>query len=222
MDAKDAEERAEILSMQELMDLYTPVKGQIEARLGEFRHIWETASDEDLFRELVFCLLTPQSKARTCWKAVQRLDRKCMMSTGGSSEIQEELVGVRFNRRKADYICRARLMFCETSLRATVAGFASPATAREWLVENVMGLGYKEASHFLRNIGLGEDLAILDRHILKNLVLLGVIDEVPGSPTKRIYLEIEKKMEAFSRKAEIPMGQLDLLLWYKEAGEVFK
>ena len=222
MDAEDAEERAEILSMQELMDLYTPVKGQIEARWGEFRHIWETASDEDLFRELVFCLLTPQSKARTCWKAVQRLDRKCMMSTGGSSEIQEELVGVRFNRRKADYICRARLMFCETSLRATVAGFASPATAREWLVENVMGLGYKEASHFLRNIGLGEDLAILDRHILKNLVLLGVIDEVPGSPTKRIYLEIEKKMEAFSRKAEIPMGQLDLLLWYKEAGEVFK
>ena len=74
----------------------------------------------------------------------------------------------------------------------------------------------------MRNIGLGEDLAILDRHILKNLVLLGVIDEVPGSPTKRIYLEIEKKMEAFSRKTGIPMGQLDLLLWYKEAGEVFK
>jgi len=218
----DAEDRAEILTVQELMDLYNPVKGQIEARLGEFRHIWENASDEDLFRELVFCLLTPQSKARTCWKAVQRLGRKCMMSTGAPSEIQEELVGVRFNQRKADYICRALLMFCERSLRATIAGFASPAVAREWLVENVLGLGYKEASHFLRNIGLGEDLAILDRHILKNLALLGVIDEVPSSPTKRIYLEIEKKMEAFSRKTGIPMGQLDLLLWYKEAGEVFK
>jgi N-glycosylase/DNA lyase len=218
----DAEDRAEILTVQELMDFYNPVKGQIEVRLGEFRHIWENASDEDLFRELVFCLLTPQSKAKTCWKAVQRLDRKCMMSIGGPSEIQEELAGVRFNQRKADYICRARLMFCERSLRATIAGFASPAVAREWLVENVMGLGYKEASHFLRNIGLGEDLAILDRHILKNLVLLRVIDEVPSSPTKRIYQEIEKKMEAFSKKAGIPMGQLDLLLWYKEAGEVFK
>jgi N-glycosylase/DNA lyase len=218
----DAEDRAEILTVQELMDLYNPVKGQIEARLGEFRHIWETASDEDLFRELVFCLLTPQSKARTCWKAVQRLERKCMISSGEPTVIQEELVGVRFNQRKADYICRARLMFCERSLRATLAGFASPAVAREWLVENVMGLGYKEASHFLRNIGLGEDLAILDRHILKNLVLLGVIDLVPSSPTKRIYQEIEKKMAAFSKKAGIPMGQLDLLLWYKEAGEVFK
>jgi N-glycosylase/DNA lyase len=145
-----------------------------------------------------------------------------MMATGEPSEIQEELVGVRFNQRKADYICIARLMFCERSLRAVLAGFASPAVARQWLVENVKGLGYKEASHFLRNIGLGEDLAILDRHILKNLVLLGVIVEVPSSPTKRIYLEIEKKMMAFSEKSGIPMGQLDLLLWYKEAGEVFK
>jgi N-glycosylase/DNA lyase len=218
----DAEDKAGILTIQELMELYTPVKGQIEARLGEFRNIWETASDEDLFRELVFCLLTPQSKAKTCWKAVQRLDRKCMMAGGTPSEIQEELVGVRFNQRKAEYISLARLKFCERSLRATLAGFAGPQAAREWLVENVKGLGYKEASHFLRNIGLGEDLAILDRHILKNLVLLGVIDEVPSSPTKRIYLEIEKKMSAFSQKAGIPMGQLDLLLWYKEAGEVFK
>ena len=131
-------------------------------------------------------------------------------------------MGVRFNQRKAEYICLARLKFCERSLRATLAGFASPQAAREWLVENVKGLGYKEASHFLRNIGLGEDLAILDRHILKNLTLLGVIDEVPSSPTKRIYIEIEQKMSAFSQKAGIPMGQLDLLLWYKEAGEVFK
>ncbi|MDM7912425.1 MAG: DNA lyase, partial [Methanotrichaceae archaeon] len=82
--------------------------------------------------------------------------------------------------------------------------------------------GYKEASHFLRNIGLGGDLAILDRHILKNLALLGVIDGIPASPSKKMYLEIESKMIEFSRKAKIPMSHLDLLLWYKEAGEIFK
>jgi N-glycosylase/DNA lyase len=74
----------------------------------------------------------------------------------------------------------------------------------------------------LRNIGLGEDLAILDRHILKNLALLGVIKEVPSNLSRKTYLEIEKKMTEFSKEAEIPMGKLDLLLWYKEAGEVFK
>ncbi|NTV27306.1 MAG: N-glycosylase/DNA lyase [Methanothrix sp.] len=204
------------------MDLYTPVKEQIETRLMDFRHIWEKASEEELFRELVFCLLTPQSKARTCWKAVQRLTRKDMIAKGEPGQVQEELAGVRFGNRKAEYICLARNTFCEKTLRATLGGFDSPVAAREWLVENIKGFGYKEASHFLRNIGLGEELAILDRHILKNLVLLGVIEEVPNSPTKRIYLEIEKKMTACSREAGIPMGHLDLLLWYKEAGEVFK
>jgi N-glycosylase/DNA lyase len=210
------------LTVEELMQLYNPIKPQIEARLMDFRHIWETASDEDLFRELVFCLLTPQSKAKTCWKAVQRLDRKCMIAEAMPAQISEELVGVRFNLRKGEYICLARNMFSSRSLRATLAEFAGPTAARVWLVENVKGLGYKEASHFLRNIGLGEDLAILDRHILKNLALLGVIKEVPSSPTKKMYLEIERKMTAFSKEVKIPMGHLDLLLWYKEAGEVFK
>lgn len=220
--SESREVKASTLSLPQLLVIYDPVKEQIRARLGEFRQIWESASDEELFRELVFCLLTPQSKAKTCWKAVQRLTRKCMITEGEPCQIQEELIGVRFNQRKAEYICLARSMFCERPLRATLARFPSHFAAREWLVANVKGLGYKEASHFLRNIGLGEDLAILDRHILKNLALLGVIDEVPSSPTKRTYLEIEKKMTAFSKQAGIPMGELDLLLWYKEAGEVFK
>ncbi len=246
----DPDQEIEAFGTQELMDLYYPVKGLIESRLREFRHIWESGSDEDLFRELVFCLLTPQSRAKTCWAAVQRLVGKCMIcnirNEGAKEvreeglqkegpqkeglqkkglrkeEVQRELVGVRFSERKAEYICLARRMFSTRSLRAILEGFSSPFAAREWLVQNVKGLGYKEASHFLRNIGLGEDLAILDRHILKNLKLLGVIDEVPSSLSKRTYLEIEKKMTAFSKRVGIPMGDLDLLLWYKEAGEVFK
>jgi N-glycosylase/DNA lyase len=210
------------LSVDELTQIYIPVKPQIEARLMDFLRIWETASDEELFRELVFCLLTPQSKAKTCWKAVQRLERKCIMADAVPAQISESLVGVRFHQRKGEYICLARNMFSSRSLRATLAEFTDATAAREWLVKNVKGLGYKEASHFLRNIGLGEDLAILDRHILKNLALLGVIKEVPSSPTKRVYLEIEREMTAFSQEVKIPMGHLDLLLWYKEAGEVFK
>ena len=212
----------ETLNLEELARLYLPIKPQIESRLQDFSRIWKEASEEELFRELVFCLLTPQSKARTCWRAVERLERKCMIKEAGPEEITRELVGVRFNLRKGDYICLARSRFSSCSLRDTLAGFSDAFAAREWLVANIKGLGYKEASHFLRNIGLGGDLAILDRHILKNLALLGVIDEVPASPSKKLYLEIEKKMIDFSREAKIPMPHLDLLLWYKEAGEVFK
>ena len=211
------------LTVEELMQLYNPIKPQIEARLMDFRHIWETASDEELFRELVFCLLTPQSKAKTCWKAVQRLDRKCMMAEAMPAQISEELVGVRFNHAKGGVYLPGK-EYVQFQISKSYAGriCRAHAAARVWLVENVKGLGYKEASHFLRNIGLGEDLAILDRHILKNLALLGVIKEVPSSPTKKMYLEIERKMTAFSKESKIPMGHLDLLLWYKEAGEVFK
>ena len=210
------------LTADDLMALYLPVKPQIEARLQDFSRIWEKASDGELFRELIFCLLTPQSKARTCWRAVERLDRKCMIADAGPEEITAELVGVRFNQRKGEYICLARSLFSSRSLRETLSGFSEAFAAREWLVQNIKGLGYKEASHFLRNIGLGGDLAILDRHILKNLALLGVIDEVPASPSKKMYLEIERKMIDFSQESKIPMAHLDLLLWYKEAGEVFK
>ncbi len=219
MDSKDTTAG---FSVEGLLELYAPVKAQIENRLEEFRRIWAEGSDEDLFRELVFCLLTPQSRAKTCWAAVERLDRKSMIGNGCAEDIQKELVGVRFNERKAEYICLARKMFSSQSLRATLAGFSSAFAAREWLVQNVKGLGYKEASHFLRNIGLGEELAILDRHILKNLMLLGVIEEKPTSLSKKTYLDIEKRMTAFSKRVGIPMGHLDLLLWYKEAGEVFK
>ena len=94
---------------------------------------------------------------------------------------------------------------------------------REWLVENIKGLGYKEASHFLRNIGLGKDLAILDRHILKNLKRYGVIDKMPASlGTKKVYLDIERRMLEFSKKINVPPDELDLLFWARQTGFVFK
>jgi len=86
----------------------------------------------------------------------------------------------------------------------------------------VKGLGYKEASHFLRNIGLGEEFAILDRHILRNLKDLQVIPEIPATLTRKRYLEIEEKVRRLAKDIGIPMGHLDLLLWSKETGHIFK
>src|SRR5207245_8191940 len=93
---------------------------------------------------------------------------------------------------------------------------------REWMVENVKGLGYKEASHFLRNVGLGEEFAILDRHILRNVKRMEVIPEVPVSITKKRYLEIEEKLRRFSREIRIPLADLDLLFWSRETDWILK
>jgi N-glycosylase/DNA lyase len=211
--------------IEEIVAFHQIQKEKIESRLADFRRIWAEGSDRDLFAELAFCILTPQSRARTCWPAIERLRCGDLLFVGTADEILDELKNVRFKERKASYIVSARKQFTKDghlSIRSTLEGFSDPIALREWLVENVMGLGYKEAGHFLRNVGLGEDLAILDRHILKNLVLLGVIDEIPKSLTKKRYLDIEERMIAFSKKTEIPMGHLDMVLWSKETGEIFK
>ncbi len=208
-----------------VMAAYASIRDQIVARLSEFRHLWAEGSEEDLFAELVFCLLTPQSRARVCWAAVERLREANLLLKGNARDLEEMLTGVRFKRTKAGYIVAARGIFMEggtLDVRGRVGKFSTPSEAREWLVRTVKGMGYKEASHFLRNVGLGEDLAILDRHILKNLRALDVIEEVPSSLTRRRYLEIEGRMRDFSEAAGIPMAHLDLLLWYMETGEVFK
>ena len=135
------------------------------------------------------------------------------------------MIGARFIHKKSAYIVEAREKFLgddSVPLRSTLGTIDDDQEARDWLVENVKGIGYKEASHFLRNIGFAQDFAILDRHILRNLNSLGVIEETPDSLSRRMYLDIEKRMREFSNAVHIPMSHLDLLLWCKETGEILK
>jgi len=157
--------------------------------------------------------------------AVQSLIKSDLIFQGGESEISKELNIIRFRNNKAKYIVEAREFFTndgEISIKSGLTQQKNVSSKREWLVKDVKGIGYKEASHFLRNIGFGKQIAILDRHILRNLKLLGIIDKVPKSLSRKKYFEIEKKMIDFSKEIKIPMAHLDLLFWYKETGEIFK
>ena len=91
---------------------------------------------------------------------------------------------------------------------------------REWIVKNVKGLGYKEASHFLRNIGY-KNLAIIDFHIIDVLVKNKIIKR-PKTLTKKKYLEIENKLRTIAKKAKMTLAELDLYLWYMETRKVLK
>lgn len=219
--------RSQREAREELFELYLTWRGRIEARLRDFRRSYREGTDHDIFAELVFCLLTPQSKARLCWAKVGSLCDQDLLLRGGCSRLSKEIDPVRFKNNKARYIVEARRLFKkkgELLVKDTIDSFKGPYEAREWLVKNVRGMGYKEASHFLRNVGKGRELAILDRHVLKNLVILGVVNEEQElkTPTRKGYLEIEERMSAFSRSIGIPMDHLDLILWCKETGEIFK
>ena len=212
-------------AIKEVRAIHETSLGQIRARLDEFNRIWKSGSEESIFKELTFCLLTPQSKARLCWGKVEHLVDEGLLFHANTEELSSAIDPVRFKHTKAKRIVEAREKFgpgSRTPIKQTIYGFQSPFEAREWLVENVNGYGFKEASHLLRNIGKGEELAILDRHILRNLTELGVIDEVPGTISRITYLEIERKMTEFSESIGVPLAHLDIVLWCKETGEIFK
>jgi N-glycosylase/DNA lyase len=209
-----------------LRSLHKQIKKDVDRRLEEFRRMWREAGEEDLFAELAFCLLTPQSKAVRCWDAICRLKEDGTLYCGDAPRIRKVLARkTRFHNKKSLFLAEARQFFTASgrlAVRDRLLPLGGPERMREWLKENIKGYGWKEASHFLRNIGLGEDLAILDRHVLRNLVLLGVIKREPAGLTSKTYLRLEKKMREFSRQARIPMSHLDFVLFYKETGVIFK
>jgi len=211
--------------IKELASIYTHKEEEIRLRLDEFKGIWVKGTEEEIFAELVFCILTPMARGKMCCVAVENMVRGGVLFTGDSTRIARELIGARFINKKSAYIVEAREKFLQVgtpSLKLIISSMNDGHKAREWLARNVKGIGYKEASHFLRNIGFERNLAILDRHILKNLKSFGVVADIPGSLTRRQYLHIEKRMLEFSKAIHISMSYLDFVMWYKETGAILK
>lgn len=209
----------------ELQQVYKEILPIAAKRIIEFKETWKKANDRELFIELTFCLLTPQSKAQNAWEAIESLVKSGALFTGTNEAIAKELTIVRFKNKKTGYIVLARKKLISKGIfhtRQILNDAGDIYEKRNWLVKNIKGIGYKEASHFLRNIGFVEDMAILDRHILKNLKLLNVIDKIPENITVNNYLLIERKMKKFAEEINIPLEYLDFVLWYKETGEIFK
>lgn len=203
--------------LSELHRLYNERKEKIQKRLEEFSNV----EPSEYFYELAYCILTPQSSAVNASKAIDRL--KAVDFYGAQVDPEPILFQkdsyIRFHRTKAQLLLELKAKFPEI-LRVLSNGEPGKFL-REWLVKHVKGFGYKEASHFLRNIGY-RNLAILDRHILKNIKKFGVIRTIPKSLTRKQYLKIEKRFQDFSQSVGIPIDELDLLFWSLETGEILK
>jgi N-glycosylase/DNA lyase len=209
---------------EELLAKYARRRCEIEARLAHFESMGKKGG-RMLFEELCFCLLTPQSKARSCDDAIRKLKEKGLLFSGDAASIARVLSKkTRFHNNKARYLAEAREKFAADDFFSlahhTFSG--TERHARQYFLREVRGLGLKEASHYLRNVGRGSTLAILDRHILKNLVKCGAVKSLPKSLTEKKYLQLERDMEKFCAKTSIPLAHLDLLFWAEETGGIFK
>jgi len=197
---------------------------EIEVRLQDFKDVGRSG-ERRIFEELCFCLLTPQSSALAGDKAIRHLVLTNLLYEGTVERIIPIIsgAGIRFGDNKARYIVEARekLLGRNATLSLSDILVENPREARENVVKNIKGLGYKEASHFLRNIGY-EGLAILDRHILRTLCEACVIDCYPLSISRKTYLELEEKLNGYSSRLGIPLDALDMVMWSAKTGRIFK
>ena len=205
-------------NLELLLEDYKKKRPAIQQRLNDFR----TVKRQEYFYELVYCFMTPQSSAVNSAKAQQML----MAYNFQNAEIDPEHLlhqkeyYIRFHKTKAKLLVAMKQQY--HAILQKISTVDSAFEKRQWLAENVKGIGYKEATHFLRNVGLNEGLAILDRHILKNLKKHGAIRSLPRTLTKKKYLSLERRFQQFAGDIGIPIDELDLLFWSNETGEILK
>ena len=200
---------------------------EIRGRLAEFEDVWKHGSDARLWEELVFCIFTAGASARMGLRSVEAI--RSLLGEGDREQMSKALIDAgahRFPMARPGYVVVTRDYLreqCGMRLREQLLSFDNPIERRDWLARErrIKGLGYKEASHFLRNIGL-KGYGILDKHVLRCLADLEVVDSARPPTTRNAYLEKEEQLRRFARRVRINFEELDLVLWSMKTGEVLK
>lgn len=222
-----AQRHQEPVTVERLRTAYFARRKEIRARLREFDQIWQTGSDARLWEEMVYCIFTAGSSAMMGFGAVKAV--RPLLKTGSRAAMTRVLKkrpAYRFHNVRPEHIVATREYLRESiamRLRKQLTSFNDPVERRDWLARNpqIKGLGYKEASHFLRNIGF-KGYGILDKHIVRCLSELGVIDSPRPPTTRSRYLETEARMRRFSDAVGIDFDELDLALWSMKTGKILK
>jgi N-glycosylase/DNA lyase len=200
---------------------------EIRKRLGEFEEVWRKGSDARLWEELAYCIFTAGASARMGLDSVDAVRPLLLEGEAEAMTAALKQAGAhRFPNARPQYIVTTRDYFRANfgmALRKRLRSFHDPFERRDWLAQEkqVKGLGYKEASHFLRNIGV-KGHAILDKHVMRCLAELGVVDSSRPPQTRRKYLELEQELIRFAKDIRVDFDELDLVLWSMKTGEILK
>jgi len=204
-----------------LSDVVSLKEGEVEelvcARIQEFEAAIRR-QDGGIFEELCFCILTANFNAEKSIKIQNEIGGGFLTLVEPQLASKLKELGHRYPNVRAKYIVEARKY--KNVLNDVVVSCDDEHELREWLVKNIKGIGYKEASHFIRNIGY-KNSAIVDFHIIDLLVRSGLIER-PKTLTKAKYLEIEGVLGAIAAELDMNLAELDLYLWFIETGTVLK
>lgn len=213
------------ITIENIRAVHRERRPEIRRRLDEFAAIGHSGSDVQLLEEMVFCFFTGGCSAKMGMRALEAV--KPILLTADQREFARALVGShRYPNARARYVAFSRDQLRDTyglKLREKLESFECPHERRDWLVrdKSIKGLGYKEASHYLRNIGY-KGYAILDKHILNCLVELQIIDDPKPPNTRTKYLSVEEKLKQICNMTGIDIDELDLVLWSMKTGVILK
>ncbi len=213
--------KAKLATVDDLKNYHEQIRPLVLQRLAEFQQTWEQG-DEAIFEELVFCLLTAGASALMGLRGVEAI--RPVLWTGSAEELAERLHFHLYPLARAQYIVAARETVKNQlggNLKEWLQQWQDPLQRRDACVQTFRGIGYKESSHFLRNIGF-RGYAILDKHILRCLHDFGVLDKDRPPSTRNRYLEAERRYLAFAEQVGIDPDELDLTLWASRTGMIVK
>ena len=216
---------SEPLTFDKIKAVHRERHEEIRGRMAEFEAVHNDGDNERIWEEMVFCFFTGGCSARMGLKAIEAV--RPLLKSGTRTQLARALTGVhRYPNERARYVAESRnflLADCNLNIRERLASFRDDHERRDWLAreKGIKGLGYKEASHFLRNIGY-RGYAILDKHVLNCLAELRIIDE-PKPPNNRArYLTVEGKLRELTAAVGIDFDELDLVLWSIKTGTILK
>ena len=221
----DVKQTKEPITLERISQTHATRRTEIRKRLAEFNRIGKRGTDLNLWEEMVFCFFTGGCSARMGLNALEAV--KPILLTGDQTELAAALSGVhRYPNARSRYVVASRQFLrehCGMRLRKKLNGFDCHLARRDWLVteKGIKGLGYKEASHYLRNIGYS-GYAILDKHVLNCLAELKIIDDPKPPNTRAKYLMVEDRMKNLSVQTGIDFDELDLVLWSMKTDMILK
>jgi len=213
------------ITIERIRETHEKRGSEIRRRISEFDDIWQNGSDGLLWEEMVYCFFTGGCSAKMGLRSVEAV--RPHLKSGSHEDVMNALLGRhRYPRARARYVVESRTFLenhCGMRLREKLGGFKDDLERRDWLVKEkgIKGLGYKEASHYLRNIGF-KGYAILDKHVLRCLAELKIISEPKPPNTRLRYLSVENQLKKFADQIEIDFDEMDLVLWSMKTGEILK
>jgi N-glycosylase/DNA lyase len=194
--------------------------------------------EEELWHELCLCILSSNVPFESAFSAVKHLLIEGLLAieriTNGRET--EELIVLelskpiflpprkdgtlrkyRFPKSKASFIVKAGCkLYSEGPTISTILNkFKSSRKVRDFLSGRIPGVGFKQASLFLRNIGYMEPLAIVDVHILNFMKEIKLIspESYSSSLSSKRYKMIERKMQGLANKMGVSLSVLDFAIW---------